>query len=190
MKFGLFIFGVLAITATAGAAAADMPFGVLDIGLGASYARLERDLDFRDIDASLAKKTQSGKPDLGKRGYGCMQRADDFADVGCVSHTERLDGMETREIRMHFLEGRLQQFSLTAEVQNFDAVIAYLRARYGAPQTVSAGDAGGQPSVKWQSEAGQIVAYRGKDLVFVNFELASYPNAVKRKREGQRLQCG
>ena len=50
--------------------------------------------------------------------------------------------------------------------------------------------AGDQPSVKWQSEAGQIVAHRGKDLVFVNFELASYPDAVKRKRDGQRLQCG
>jgi len=46
------------------------------------------------------------------------------------------------------------------------------------------------PSVKWQNEAGQIVAYRGKDLVFVSFELVSYPAAVKRKREGQRLLCG
>lgn len=169
------------------AAAADMPFGVLDIGLGASYARLERDLDFRDIEASLAK--QAGKPDLGRRGYGCMQREDDFADVGCVSHTERLDGIETREIRLHFLEGRLQQFSVTAEVQYFDAVVGYISARYGAPQTVLVQNANDQPSVRWQDPSGQIVALRGKDLVFVNFELATYPAAVKRKREGQRLQC-
>jgi hypothetical protein len=179
--------GLLAAAAT-GAAAADMPYGVLDIGLGASYARLERDLDFRDINESLAKR--AGKPDLGKRGYGCMQREDDFSDVDCVSHLERLDGIETREIRLHFLEGRLQQFSVTSEVQNFDAVVGYLTARFGAPQPVPLKSADEQPSVKWQNEAGHIVAYRGKDLVFVNFELASYPDAVKRKREGHRLQCG
>jgi hypothetical protein len=183
----LFIACMLAAATTA-AAAADMPFGVLDISLGASYPRLERDLDFRDINESLAKK--AGKPDLGKRGYGCMQREDDFADVDCVSHVERLDGIETREIRLHFLDGRLQQFSVTAEVQNFDAVVAYLSARFGTPQTVPVENAGDQPSVKWQSEAGKIVALRGKDLVFVNFELASYPDAVKRKHDGQRLQCG
>ena len=180
---------VCILAAAASASAADTPFGVLDISLGASYARLERDLDFRDINATLAKTT-AGRPDLGKRGYGCMLREDDFADTGCVSHTERLDGIETREIRLHFLDGRLQQFSLTAEVQNFDAVVAYLRARYGVPQTMPVQNAGDLPSVKWQSEGAQIVAHRGKDLVFVNFELASYPDAVKRKRDGQRLQCG
>jgi hypothetical protein len=178
----------LLVCAAAHAAAGEMPFGVLDIGLGASYARLERELDFRDINESLAKKT--GTPDFGKRGYGCMQREDDFADVGCVSHMERLDGVETREIRLHFLDGRLQQFSVSAEVQNFEAVVGYLRTRFGTPQSVPAKSAGDQPSVKWQNEAGQIVAYRGKDLVFVTFELVSYPDAVKRKREGQRLQCG
>ena len=179
---------VLAV-ATSAAAAADMSYGVLDIVLGSSYARLERDLDFRDINETLAK-TRSGKPDLGKRGYGCMQRDDDFADTACVSHTERLEGIETREIRLHFLDNRLQQFSLTAEVQNFEAVVAYQRGRYGSPQTIPAQNAGEQPSIKWQNEAGYIVAYRGKDLVFVNFELATYPVAVKRKRDGQRLQCG
>lgn len=189
MMSRLFSIWVLAVAATASAAAAETAFGVLDITLGASYARLERDLDFHDINATLAK-TQTGKPDFGARGYGCMQREDDFADVGCVSHTERLDAVETREIRLHFLDGRLQQFSLTAEVQNFEAVIAYLRTRYGAPQEVPVTSAGDQPSVRWQSEAGQIVAYRGKDLVFVNFELASYAGAVKRKHDGQRLQCG
>ena len=90
MTSRLTLFCILSFAAAV-SAAADMPFGVLDIGLGASYARLERDLDFRDIDASLAKP-RAGKPDLGKRGYGCMQREDDFADVGCVSHTELLDG--------------------------------------------------------------------------------------------------
>ncbi|MDB5812011.1 MAG: hypothetical protein JWN94_4133 [Betaproteobacteria bacterium] len=188
MKLRMLTIGLWVVMSTTLAAAADMPYGVLDIGLGASYARLERDLDFRDIDASLAKK--AGKPDLGKRGYGCMQREDDFADVGCVSHTERLDAVETREIRLHFLEGKLQQFSLSAEVQNFDAVVDYLTQRFGAPEAVPAKNASDQPSVKWQGPGGQIVALRGKDLVFVNFELVSYADAVKRKREGQRLLCG
>jgi hypothetical protein len=188
MKRCRLLIGLLAALTASVAIAADMPYGVLDIGLGASYGRLERDLDFRDIAASIAK--QPGKPDLGKRGYGCMQREDDFADVGCVSHTERLDGVETREIRLHFLDGRLQQFSVSAEVQNFDAVVRYLSNRFGAPQAVPVKNPTDQPSVKWQNEAGQIVALRGKDLVFVSFELASYPDAVKRKREGQRLMCG
>ena len=169
------------------AAAADAPYGVLDIGLGASYARLEQQLDFRDINEALAKG--GGKPDLGKRGYGCTQREDDFADVGCVSHVERLDGVETREIRLHFLESRLQQFSVTAEVQHYDAVIAYLTKRFGASRAVPAKTPDEQASVTWESDAGQIVALRGKDLVFVNFQLVAYPEAVKRKREGKRLQC-
>ena len=54
MRLRLSLIGLLAAAATAGATAADMPYGVLDIGLGASYARLERELDFRDLDASLA----------------------------------------------------------------------------------------------------------------------------------------
>ena len=169
------------------AAAADAPYGVLDIGLGASYARLEQQLDFRNINEALAKG--GGKPDLGKRGYGCTQREDEFADVGCVSHVERLEGVETREIRLHFLEGRLQQFSVTAEVQHYDAVIAYLTKRFGAARAVPAKTQDEQASVTWESDAGQIVALRGKDLVFVNFQLVAYPEAVKRKREGKRLQC-
>ena len=172
----------------AAAQAADEPFGVLDIALGASYARLERELDFRDINASLAR-IQSGKPDLGKRGYGCVKRDDPFADVGCVSHEEKLDGVETREIRLHFLLGRLQQFSVTAELQHYAAVIGYLRARYGEPQQVAASAPDAAPSLKWPGESGQITAYRGKDLVFVNFELASYADAVKRKRDGASLEC-
>ena len=183
----LTIIWILASAATT--LAADGPFGVLDIALGASYGRLEHELDFRDMGASLAR-IQSGKPDFGKRGYGCMRREDPFADVGCVSHQEKLDGAETREIRLHFLEGRLLQFSLTAELKHYDAVVGYLRARYGAPRTVAPANAGEEPSLKWQSESGQIVAYRGKDLVFVNFELASYADAVKRKRDGTSVQCG
>ena len=50
----------------AAALAAEQVLGVLDITLGASYARLERDLDFRDLNSSLAK-IRDGRPDLGKR---------------------------------------------------------------------------------------------------------------------------
>lgn len=170
------------------ARAADEPFGVLDVALGASYARLERELDFRDINTALAQ-LKSGKPDLGKRGYGCMRRNDPFADIGCVSHQEKLDAIETREIRLHFLHGRLQQFSLTAEIQHYDAVSAYLRKRYGEPRQVAATSADAAPSLKWQGDSGQVVAYRGKDLVFVSFELVTYADAVKRKREGATLEC-
>lgn len=163
------------------AQAAEETFGLLDITLGASYARLERDLDFRYITTSLAQMSGS-KPDLGKRGYGCMRRDDPQADIGCVSHTELLGTAETREIRLHFLNGRLYQFSMSAEVQYYDAVIAQLRTRNGAPQ------ADGEV-LRWKNESGQIAAYRGKDLVFVNFELASYADAVKRKRDGATLEC-
>ncbi len=174
--------------ASATAFAADAPYGVLDIALGASYVRLQRDLDFRDLNTALAEM-RSTTPDLGKRGYGCMQREDPAADRDCVSHIEKLDGITTREIRLHFLEGRLQQFSVTAEVQFYDAVIGYLRARYGAPQTIAPANAGDEPTQQWQNELAKIVAFRGKDLVFVNFELASYADAVKRKRDGPAVQC-
>ena len=159
----------------------DEPFGLLDISLGASYARLERDLDFRYITTSLAQMT-GNKPDLGKRGYGCMRRDDPQADVGCVSHIEKLGDLDTREIRLHFLNGRLYQFSMSAEVRHYDALIAQLSARNGAPQT-------GADGMRWKNGAGQIAAYRGKDLMFVNFELVTYADAVKRKREGTTLEC-
>jgi hypothetical protein len=178
-----FIFAILALLA-APAPAADEAFGLLDIALGASYARLERDLDFRYITTSLAQMA-GNKPDLGRRGYGCMRRDDAQADVGCVSHNEKIGDFATREIRLHFLSGRLYQFSLSAEVQHYDAVIAQLRTRNGAPQPAAAKDDG----LRWQNESGQIAAYRGRDLVFVNFELASYADAVKRKREGTSVEC-
>ena len=174
--------------AAAGVQAAEQPFGVLDIPLGASHARLAHELDFRDIGASLAAQP-AGKPDFGKRGYGCMTRDDPFADLACVSHEEKLEGIATREVRLHFLHGRLQQFSVSAEQQHYDAVIGYLRRRYGEPQQVAPSSAGAAPSLRWQSESAQIAAHRGKDLVFVNFELASYADAVKRKREGASLEC-
>ena len=182
------VLACICMAAATAALAADEPFGVLDIALGASYSRLEQRLEFRDINASLAAN-KPGKPDLGRRGYGCMKRDDPFADVGCVSHDEKLDGVETREIRLHFLGGRLQQFSVTAELQYYDAVTGYLRGRYGEPRQLAAAGAGAEPSLEWQNESGRIVAYRGKDLVFVNFELASYADAVKRKREGASVEC-
>ena len=116
------LLAVLALLSSPGPAA-DEPFGLLDIALGASYACLERDLDFRYITTSLAQMS-GNRPDLGKRGYGCMRRDDPQADVGCVSHAEKLDGIETREIRLHFLSGRLYQFSMSAEVQHYDALVA------------------------------------------------------------------
>jgi hypothetical protein len=163
------------------AAAADETFGLLDITLGASYGRLERDLDFRDITASLAQMTGT-TPDLGRRGYGCMRRDDAQADIGCVSHVEKLDGIATREIRLNFLAGRLYQFSMSAEMQYYDAVLAQLSARNGAPTVAD-------DAARWQNGSGRITAYRGKDLVFVNFELAGYAEAVQRKRDGTGLEC-
>ena len=177
-----------AAAALAARAAEKSPFGVLDIPLGASHARLAHELDFRDIAASLAARP-AGKPDLGKRGYGCMTRDDPFADVACVSHEEKLDDVATREIRLHFLHGRLQQLSVSAEQQHYDAVIGYLRRRYGDPQLVAPSSPGAAPSLRWHNDSAQIAAYAGRDLVFVNFELASYAAAVKRKREGASLEC-
>lgn len=177
------VFILLACAVVPAFGADEEVFGLLDIALGSSYARLERDLDFRYITTSLAQMA-GNKPDLGKRGYGCMRRDDPQADVGCVSHDETLGGIATREIRLHFLSGRLYQFSMSAEVQHYEAVMAQLRRRNGAPQNGAAVDA-----IRWQNESGQIAAYRGKDLVFVNFELASYADAVKRKREGTVQEC-
>jgi len=172
----------------AAAGAADEPFGVLDIALGTSYVRLNRALDFRDLDTALSQ-AETGKPDLGSRGYGCSRRDDEFADMACVSHTEQLAGVPTREIRLHFLAGRLQQFSLTAEVAHFDAVMAYLRGRFGTPSETAPTSVNAAPGYRWQSDSARIAAVRGKDLVFVNFELASYADAVKRKREGASALC-
>jgi hypothetical protein len=179
---------LLALPCLGAAGASEEPFGVLDIALGASYARLQSELDFRDINAALAQAS-AGRPDLGKRGYGCMRRDDPIADIACVSHDEKLGAAATREIRLHFLQGRLQQFSLTAEVQYYDVIAAYLRKRYGEPQSITDSDPGTASILKWQNESGHVLAHRGKDLAYVAFELVSYAGAVQRKREGTVLEC-
>ena len=169
----------LMLAAAAIAQAADAPYGLLDITLGAGYAQLEQTLDLRDINAALAARHGSGKLDLGRRGYGCLPREDEFADIGCVSHDERLDEVATREIRLQFLAGRLQQISLTAETRYFDVVIDYLRRRYGPPRVVATADA---PRYEWGNASSRMYALHGPNLVFVSLELASYQNAVARKR--------
>ena len=170
---------ILTLLAASTARAVDGPYGLLDITLDSSYMRLERALDLRDINTALAALHTSGKPDLGRRGYGCMLREDEFADIGCVSHDERLDGIATREVRLQFLAGRLQQMSLTAEVRYFDSVLDYLRRRYGAPQVVTTTD---PPRYEWNNASSKLYAIRGPDLVFVSLELVSYQAAVARKR--------
>ena len=172
------------------AIAAAEPYRYDDIRLGSPLARLAQELDFRDIHAAIAeqKDRQAQKPDLGRRGYGCARREDPSADVACVSHDERVDGAETREIRLHFLGGLLQQFSITAELRQFDAVMQALRSRYGAPHAALPAPAGGYSSSTWRNPESSIVAYGGKDLVFVTFELAGYAEAVKRKQAGGRAQ--
>jgi hypothetical protein len=166
--------------------AAAEPYRYEDIRLGASLQRLAQDLDLRDIHAAIAqqKERQATKPDLGRRGYGCERREDAFADIGCVSHDERVGGAETREIRLLFLGGVLQQFSITAEIRHLDAVMGALRERVGAPHEARPSPAGGYASSAWKNPESSIVAYGGKDLVFVSFELAGYADAVKRKRAG------
>ncbi len=167
------------LAAAANAYAADEPYGLLDITLGESYAQLGRSLDLHDINAAIAALHTSGKPDLGRRGYGCVSREDEFADIGCVSHDERLNDITTREIRLQFLADRLQQMSLTAEVRYFDAVVNYLQRRYGPPRVVVAADS---PRYEWSNALSRMYALRGPNLVFVSLELASYQNAVAHKR--------
>jgi hypothetical protein len=181
------VFAVLLLSA---ACVGAEPFRYDDIRLGASLTRLERDLDLRDIHAAVAmqKARQATKPDLGRRGYGCIPRDDPFADVACVSHDERVGGAETREIRLHFLDGILQQFSITAEIRHYDTVMQALRERHGAPRQEEAATAGGSPASAWRNPDSRIIAYGGKDLVFISFELASYGEAVKRRQGGARPQ--
>jgi hypothetical protein len=166
--------------------AAAEPYRYDDIRLGSSLQRLVHDLDLRDIHAAIAqqKESQAAKPDLGRRGYGCARREDAFADAACVSHDERVGSAETREIRLHFLDGVLQQFSITSEIRHFEAVMGALRERYGAAHETRAAPAGGYPSSSWRNPESSIVAYGGQDLVFVSFELAGYGEAVKRKQAG------
>jgi hypothetical protein len=182
------VFFALGLAAAATAAAE--PYQFDDVRLGASFTRLAHDLDFRDINAAIAaqKGQPAAKPDLGRRGYGCARREDAYADITCVSHDERVGGAEMREIRLQFLDGVLQQFSITAEIRHLDAVMQALRERVGAPQQAQAAPAGGFPSSSWNNSESSITAYAGKDLVFVSFELAGYAEAVKRKQSGAQPQ--
>ena len=167
------------------------PYRFEDVRLGASFTRLAHDLDFRDINAAIAEQKKGGpraKPDLGRRGYGCARREDPYADITCVSHEERVGGAETREIRLQFLDGILQQFSITAEIRHFEPMMQALRERLGEPQQTEPAPAGGFPSATWRNADSRITAYAGKDLVFVSFELAGYAEAVKRKEQGAQPQ--
>ena len=184
LRVSAFVFGCIAVSAGA------EPYQFDAIRLGASFQRLAHELDFRDIHATVAeqKERNTTKPDLGRRGYGCARRDDPYADIACVSHDERVGGAETREIRLHFLDGLLQQFSITAEIRHYDAVMQALRERHGAPQATEPAPAGGYSSSSWRNAESKIISYGGKDLVFVSFELAGYPDAVKRKQGGARPQ--
>lgn len=175
------MMALLATLYCVGAVAADQPYGHGDITLGDSFQALAAALDFRDINAALAPQAarKAGMPDLGRRGYGCLRRDDPYADVTCVSHDEKVGSGETREIRLQFLGGVLQQLSITAEIQRFDAVMETVRGRYGAPQRTEPAPPGGFPSYHWRNGVSSIVAYGGKDLVFVLFELATYAEVVK-----------
>jgi len=177
LRLSAFIGGCIAGIASAA------PYGIDDIRLGASYRRLAAELDFRDIHAAIAEQKSRGRdtPDLGRRGYGCLPREDAFADVTCVSHEEKAAGTPTREIRLHFLEGILQQFSITAEVAHQDAIVGAVGERHGAPRVDAAAR---QPVYHWDNGESRVMATGGKDLVFVSFELAGYAAAVERKRSG------
>jgi len=179
--------GMLALCfVSASARAADQPYRYDDIALGDSYQRLATTLDFRDLYAALAERSrrEAAKPDLGRRGYGCLRRDDAYADVTCVSHDEKIGSAETREVRLQFLGGVLQQFSITAEMRHFGTVMETLREKYGEPERIEPAAAGGFVSYQWRNDESSIVGYSGKDLVFVSFELASYQVAVKRRQEG------
>ena len=69
------------------------------------------------------------------------------------------------------------------------SITIWLPLTDATPQNMLTIDTADDPSFRWQNEAAKILAHKGKDLVFINFELATYPDAVKRKREGQRMQC-
>jgi hypothetical protein len=181
MRSGLPAALIVLSLASAAAGAADQPYGHGDITLGASYETLAAALDFRNIYAAIAEQAErrTSKPELGRRGYGCIRREDAYADITCVSHDERIGGAQMREIRLQFLDGVLQQFSITAEIQYFDVVMGAVRARYGQPDREEPATAGAYASWRWRNSVSSVVGYAGKDLVFVSFELAIYADAVK-----------
>ncbi len=130
------IGGSLALLLGLVAIAAAEPYGFGNIRLGASFDELSRLLDFRDIQVALEAQlaAKATKPDLGRRGYGCMRREDPYADVACVSHEEKVGGTPTREIRLQFLNGVLQQLSITAEISEFEVVLAVLPGQAGVSE--------------------------------------------------------
>ena len=173
---------VLAFGAAQTAAAA--PYGFGDVRLGASFEELSRQLDFRDINAALEaqRAAKAHKPNLGRRGFGCMRGANAYADIVCVSHQEQIGGEPTREIRLQFLDGVLQKFSITVELDRSGAVLSALHAQYGEPRESRAGDAGTFASQHWRNAESAIAVFRGPDLVFVSFELAGYGAAVAKRQ--------
>lgn len=180
------IGGSLALVLGLVATTAAEPYSFGDIRLGASFDELSRLLDFRDIQVALEAQlaAKATKPDLGRRGYGCMRREDPYADIACVSHEEKVGGTPTREIRLQFLNGVLQQLSITAEIGEFEVVLAALRQHHGAPQETRPATARAFAPYHWRNADSTIAAYSGKDLVFVSFELAGYGKAVEwRQRE-------
>ncbi len=158
------------------------PYALADVRLGASYANLVKQLDMRDGEEAVkeARAMSLSRPYFGKRGYGCLKREDPGADITCVSHEEKVGGAEMREIRLQFLDGILQQFSVTAEIRHLDAVIAAVTAVAGAPEVEGSGR---DATYRWQNADSAIVGYGGENLVFVAFSLASYPAAVERKKQ-------
>ena len=160
------------------------PYGFGDIRLGSPFDVLSRQLDFRDINAALAAqgKAKASTPDLGRRGFGCMRGANAYADIVCVSHDERVDGVLTREIRLQFLDGVLQKFSITVEIDRSDAVLAALRREHGEPAEKRPAVAGAFASQHWRNPESTIAVYRGRDLVFASFEMAGYGEAVAKRQ--------
>ena len=157
-------FGVAALAAAG-------PYGFGNIRLGASFDELARALDFRDIHAALDRQlaAKAARPDLGRRGYGCMRREDPDAEVACVSHDEKVGDTPTREIRLQFLDGVLQRFSITADIAEIESVMAAPRQEHGAPRETRAATASAFASCHWRNADSTIAAYSGERLLFVPF---------------------
>ena len=157
--------GCVLCAPAASGAAPGMTMGFGDICLGASIDALARTLDMRDIDRALAAlKGGSGKPDLGARGYGCSQRDDAHADITCVSHDERPEGLELREIRLQFRRGVLRQLSITAELREAASLRRILERRLGVPMTSQDAHA------EWRDSSARVQLHEGPNLVFVVFD--------------------
>ena len=180
------VAGFLLALLASGAGAAEQAYGRGDIVLGAGYKELAGALDLRYINAALAEQVARGdaRPDLGRRGFGCYARGDARADETCVSHEERIGDVPLREVRLQFVDGVLQQFSITADLPHLTAVIAALEAEHGPAGETRPAAGTSYASWRWRNAASTIVAWAGKDVVFVSFELAGYAAAVARRQLG------